>query len=290
MQLLTLVEIAGLWSRHGRSIAKSRGGFPTSALNDYWVSSRIRSDTWHETLYLYDEALESSGTSRRMTLWRELEPFMQEILVSEILTRMLTSIASMLELQGDDQDSGPVTTSVFISHVEARHRCLRLLSRGVGMPVDQATRLNKIRVHMERWTDYFLAQLGNLQATESCCFDRERLYEFAQEQSNQSDSASQQRWSLMQISLQNWLNQTVCRFEACPRTNERIGKAALAMLRPEWFDSLGCMKSLAANRMAQLIEETDGMVESLLSPQLPPDNILKTHDDLANFRSIRRSH
>jgi hypothetical protein len=164
------------------------------------------------------------------------------------------------------------------------------MSRGVGMPVDQATRLNKIRVHMERWTDYFLSQLNNLQATESCCFDRDRLHEFHQEQSSYSDAIRQQRWSLMQASLLSWLDRTVCRFEACPLTNERIGKAALAMLRPEWFDALGCMKSLAVNRMAQLIEETDGMVDSLLSSELPPDNILKTHDDLCNFRSLRRPH
>jgi hypothetical protein len=288
MHLITLVEISAIWAKHGQAIATSRGGFPSTALNDYWIASRIRSDTWHETLYLYEAALSGTGTSRRMRLWREIEPFMQEILVSEVLTRVLTSVASMLELQNADEDAGPVTTSVFISHVEARHRCLKLLARGANMPVEQATRLNKIRVHMERWTDFFLAQLGNFQATESCCFDRNRLIEFTSEHRMYPEALVCEKIALMQASLLSWLEKTIRVREASPRMNERISKSAMAMLRPEWFDSFGCLKSLSTNRMSQLIEETDGMVESLLSAEIPPASLLDMHNDLRDFRSTRR--
>ncbi len=59
------------------------------------------------------------------------------------------------------------------------------------------------------------------------------------------------------------------------------------MLRPEWFDSLGCLKTLATHRVQAIVNETEGVLSAILQGTHEPQQIL---DSQANLERYRRSN
>ncbi len=157
------------WSRSllfGRAIAGDcllPLGTSPAALNAYWIASRQRADNWHEALCIYRHRLENGGASQRLSVWIQLRRIIEEVLLSEVLTRVLAAMATHMENDGLDEDAGPIASNVALSHAEARHRCLQIMVDGVGQPVSDAVQLNRMRFQLEEWTDMLLAQIGTQQ-------------------------------------------------------------------------------------------------------------------------------
>lgn len=260
-----LVEIATLFVVQSQHFSDVDLHLQTSSCHRYWAVSRQRFERWQNRLTMHREQLGSAGASRRVILWREIRPTLEEVFLSDVLTRVIATVGAKLESDGIDADMGPIAQSVFAAHEDVRHRCLRMLMMP-GIPVEQALELNRIRFSLEKWSDTFLAQIeirsNNLMPF---CFDQDRTRELIEEAAERSsEQAKFVAWQMMSASCQKWMSKFCTSISANPQLNQQIGESTLAILHPERFPSLSPFPALASDRIKTLIDQADLWVSKLL--------------------------
>lgn len=263
-----LVEIATLFVVQPIDTAPPRLGHQTSAAHRYWTVSRQRFERWQNKLSSHRSKLEHAGASRRVSLWKEIRPTLEEIFLSDVLVRVVATFGARLESQGIDADTGPISHSIHSTQEDIRNRCLRLLMVP-GLPVEQAVELNRIRFALEQWTDALLAQLPIGIEVLPFCFRPDRTQDFIEEAAERStDQAKFVAWQLMAASCQKWMSKNCPSVSASQQFNMQIGEAALAMLHPERFPSLSPFPALANDRINTLIDQADLWVSKLLHAEI----------------------
>ncbi len=259
-----LLEIATLFVFDPKGTDPALIGNQTSAANRYWTVSRQRFDRWQAQLSDLRNQLESAGASRRVLLWKEIRPMMEEVFLSDVLARVIAAHGAKMESEGTDSEIAPIAHSVHMTQEDIRNRCLRLLM-APGLPVDQAVELNRIRFGLEQWTDTFLAQLPIGIEILRFCFKSDRTQELIEEASERTtDQAKFLAWQLMASSCQEWMAKNCPSTSANSQLNQQIGEAALAMLHPQRFRSLSPFPSLSSDRINTLIDQADLWVSKLL--------------------------
>lgn len=259
-----LVEIATLFAVHSNEFESPTTSENATAAHRYWAVSRQRFDRWQSKLSSHRNQLDKAGASRRVALWKEIRPTLEEIFLSDVLTRILAAYGVRLESEGIDVDTGPIVHSVYITQEDVRNRCLRLLMTP-GLPVDQAVDLNRIRFALEHWTDSFLAQLPLGVEILPYSFKPDRTQDLIEEASERTtDQARYVAWQLMASSCQQWMSKHCPSTSANPQLNQQLGEAALAMLHPARFPSLSPFPSLSGDRIKTLIDQADLWVSKLL--------------------------
>jgi hypothetical protein len=259
-----LLEIATLFVFDPKGAEPVLVGHETSAANRYWTVSRQRFERWQTQLSAHRDQVESAGASRRVQLWKEIRPTLEEVFLSDVLARVIAAHGARLESEGSNTDVAPIAHSVHMTQEDIRNRCLRLLIVP-GLPVDQAVDLNRIRFGLEHWTDTFLAQLPPGTDILRFCFKPDRTQDLIAEASERTaEQANFLAWQLMASSCQDWMTKNCTSTSANPQCNQQVGEAALAMLHPQRFRSLSPFPSLSSDRINTLIDQADLWVSRLL--------------------------
>ncbi len=251
MHSIELARLAALIAAQGPSLILIRPTIPAEATVRYWSAARQRFDLWNQGLGRFHD-LENAGRSLAIRdWWQEHLAMIEEILVSEILTRVMAAIGAGLDAQCAHGDVEPITQSVFLTHLESRNRVLRLLLFGRGGSVEEALRLNRLRRCVERWTDFLLGPLVKsypemLRFTHDS--GRARAFGDEANQIQGAGDAATVNW-LTAATLEMSLAALSDRHPALPQANRQLGQAALACIRPELFDSFGLLKSAKTQRL-----------------------------------------
>lgn len=87
MQSCELVELAALATAHGPVLLASGGRLSSSALEQYWASSKCRLDRWSRALRQFLSATHRPDPDAAVA-WTSLRGELEEILTGEILTRV----------------------------------------------------------------------------------------------------------------------------------------------------------------------------------------------------------
>lgn len=251
MHAIDLARLAAVAAAHAPTMLLIRPAVSPEAMVGYWTQARQRFDLWHRGLGRFTE-LENAGRSVAIRdWWQEHLPMIEEILVSETLTRVMAAVGSGLDIRRACDDVSPITQSVFVTHLEARNRVLRLLLFGRGGSAEDAMRLNRLRRCVERWTDFLLGPLLRQHPPAGrYTHDSARAQSFAEDAAQialSGDTAAVSRLTLaaLETSLSG-----MCRTEAAlPQANRQLAQAVLACFRPECFDSLGLLKSARLQRL-----------------------------------------
>ena len=246
-----LVEMAGLWGYHGATLCRERDALPVEAVNEYWLRSRIRFDGWNAMLSRIRSQTLSLSIASRVRAWRKLRGVIEEVLLAEPLTRVCVAVAAQLEERQVDCDSRAILHNVLTTHCEVRNRCLKIILEEVERGTSEADELNRLRHYLEHWTDMLLGYFANSSSAAQYAFSVTRMEEFAEDYSQRMlGTQSKVVWSLFQASCRAWLDEHCDHPPVSPRMNQRICEAAIGMIHPHLFDSLGCMRS----RLIQSIE------------------------------------
>jgi hypothetical protein len=251
MHSIELARIATLISAQGPAVSIVRPKISSGPMNQYWVAARQRTELWNHGLGRLNELEEFGRPMMIAQWWEDHTPMIEEILISEILTRVMAATGATLDADVTDRDIEPVTESVFVSHLESRNRVLRILLFGRGRSVDQALRLNRLRRGVERWTDYLLGPLIQVRPEAvAYAIDPVRARTFADESSwgydeGLGDTIGRLTTSAIAISLASLCDPR----PALPQANRHVGDSVLACLRPELFDSLGIPHSAQTQRI-----------------------------------------
>ena len=283
MHCIHSADLASVISDHGPAILVGQHSVAPEAVNDYWISSRNRFDLWHQTMARYRDA-DNSGDSHSLRLWWiDHVIVLEEVLVTEMLTRVIAAMALGMELNRNDEEVSPVTHAIHLTHLEARNRVQQIMLSGRGNSVQDAVRLNRLRQAVECWTDQMIGRLctANEEPLQYAINPR-RAAAYAEEARAQSYGRERKvaAW-LLNASMQAMLHQRTSRITALPEANRAVGNSVMMMLRPDLFDSVGTFKSLWMHRLQQNTERTDRVLKELKSLNIDhakvSDGIEMTH-------------
>lgn len=243
MHAITLAELSSTFIGVAATLLKQQLLPAHQAAQALWTIHRSRCDEWNYRLASHREAMNRIGASARARSWQGIMPVLQEILLTEPLTRTLACFAAQLEELNLSDEFSPLLHSNLVSHIEARHRCLNLIVFGQGLSVEFSMRLNRVRRHLETYSDQLLTVLPPTPTIEAYCFDARAILRRRLEIGRIADNLDG-RWlqlHVQSLERQLWQNlQSDIDWRAANgRLNHRLSQSVIALLPPQLFDGFG---------------------------------------------------
>lgn len=290
MHAVDLAELAIALVRNTPVLVSLQRGPKRETVNSYWLASRFRHEEWSGRLARHRIEIQRPGATFREQKWHEIYPVIQEVLLSEPLTRCVAYHATVLEQRRIDFDFVKLANTALVSQIEARNRCLNLIVFGQGLSVNNAVRLNRLRRKMESLTDQLIAAMHPVDGISDFCFDAARTIESQRELGGGRMGDLNLRIHLAGLSEE--LRRDV-RFEAdrrcsSARLNLRQSHIVLEMLGNDMFDSFGVPKSQLAASILSDSAESSGVQDDLISPVAHPLDVLKSKDQRPIKQPLRR--
>ena len=270
MHCVLIADLAATVSHHGPAILYRREAIPPQAMTQYWASSRNRFELWHQTMARYRHAEQSGDFNSLRNWWRDHVVVLEEVLVTEMLTRVIAAMAAGMEATGDTDEISPVTHAVHLNHLEARNRVQQIMLYGRGNSVADAVRLNRLRKGVESWTD---ALIGRMAARTPeiihYAIDSSRAASHAEETRMYGHGPARDTSDyLMNAAMHDMLRLRTSPAAALPEANRAVAKSVMLMLRPDLFDSVGALKSLWLHRLEIDSDRTDRVLDELGGPNI----------------------
>ena len=240
MQCQEVVQFTGLLATHSGLLLRSRHELPMEAISGYWMASRQRFESWSRQLRLYSQQFCTTPTQDIPRIWQSLIPTLEEILSTEILTRVMGAMGAVYYAWTGDAGPATLTRNVWLHHLDVRRRTLSLLLFGHGLDLGDWVTLNQQRRRHEAWTDRLLSCLP----AERCVHE----YTFCRHRANRKDSwhpvEPHLPWTrtLILWGLRTAYQQKGDERTPNPELNRQIVSAVLNCFGPDLFDSVGVLK------------------------------------------------
>ncbi len=263
-----LAELAATLAFHGPALVYQPPRIRSEVLQSYWVVNRTRHDLWHATLNSAQGLKNCGDVAGMRRWWGKHEPLMEEILISEILSRTVAALGLALDRWHGMNEVGPVTDSVLASHLESRHRVLSFMAFGSGSGMEQVVRLNLLRSAVDRWCDLLIGYIAaHAPLAVKYAVDKRRSLSFARDASEMISNPGRNTscW-LLTASMRETLGRRCHGDGFALDENQRIGEAILGSLQGELFDGVGVAKGNWLQRLEHATDETDRMVQALIDP------------------------
>lgn len=196
--------------------------------------------------------------------WPAIEIVVQEIFLSEMLTRIFAGILVSHDHFNDNQELSGLAHGIHIGHIEAKNRALRIMLRGQAANEDAFTSMNMLRRRIERWTDLFMAQIPVCEEADAFAFDIGRLNDFRLENRQASASEKQRRATVFSASFASDLRSICIQFPANPELNRQIASSVISFFPADRFDSNGLPKSVNMVWVEKSQTDTQMLVDHLL--------------------------
>lgn len=270
MHSVLLVDLAAVVSEHGPTILYGRNTLAPEALTQYWSATHACFGLWHQAMARYSR-VEKSGNQRAIDAWwSDHTALMEEILVSEILTRVVAALGAGMDERSSEEEISPVTHAILLNHLEASNRVHQIILKAQCTTATKAERLNRVRQGIESWTDVLIGRMSiRNSAPVQYAIDPERANEYAEEASLQGHGVTRRTSNaLMNIAMRDMISQRMSSEPALPAANREVSRSVMLMLRPELFDSVGALKSLWMHRLENSADQTDRMLDELISADI----------------------
>jgi hypothetical protein len=135
------------------------------SLQGYWAASRQRQEQWERDLRVFRTAREKGGGGGARNAWHLLRPVLDEILLSEILTRVMGAVLTQRDRLAERRPPPtppacrPIVRAVFLRHLGARENVLDLMQSLSAVSPAEAMSLHRLRRRCDQWTDLLLSPL-----------------------------------------------------------------------------------------------------------------------------------
>jgi len=266
MHACELLDVATLVTTHAPHLLASARRLSEAGLLDYWEASKCQLDRWGGKLRASPRR--AGKRAAREEELRTLLPIAQEVLAGEVLTRIWNAVTRAHDALYRQQEAEPLTRSVLLGHLEARHRVLKLVSESgfTGSPQDD--QLNRLRTRCERWTDVMLAYLSVLHACEDLAFDRARMRDFAESFGRgRRHAIADASWGLTAGSLRSSFRSYFAGPSPNAELNARIARSILACFPSDTLDATGIASSLWTARLTQNMRDMQRMLVEVIGTE-----------------------
>ncbi|HTQ38370.1 MAG TPA: hypothetical protein VMJ32_05050 [Pirellulales bacterium] len=270
MHARELIDLAVFVAAQGPVLLGSVRQVPTTALSQYWTVSKCRLDRWNRTLR--EGQVPAAARHDELATGRGLQAVCEEILISEMLTRVWSSILTALDYVSQNNEAQPVAASVLAGHLEASNRVLSLISYNPQAALNNEGELNRLRRLTERWTDLLLGSLGSLIHAPQFAHDAVRAEEFSRDfDRSRQPHVRLQAWNLISASLRSTFESHLHGVTPNADLNSSIAGAVLVCFPAHLFDSTGVYHSLWNLRLSAMTSDTQNMVDQLLAADSPEE-------------------
>lgn len=269
MHARELAELATQLATHGSGLMELTGDFDQKGIEQYWVASRCRLDRWSKAFARHSAKTQNTNSSQEANRWALLRPTLEEILISEVLTRVWTAIAIGRDRFRGTGEFEPVARSVLAGHLEARHRTLHLMVHGQGYSIEEAVALNRLRRKCERWNDLLLSRLNHEANVAEFAFDLSRVHECSLDlQDDRRHGLTNTAWQVSLASLRVSFQGCLRTIAANPGFNEQIVSSIVSCFPAEAFDSVGVFRPTWLIRMHTITSDAQCMLEEVLASDI----------------------
>jgi len=271
MQTADLVDLALLAALHGPKLVVGESRLGVVGLEEYWAASKCRFDRWATLLGKFRRN-EPLPTAAGMTTARGL---VEEILGSEVLTRVWTAVVTAFDRRRDTQDNEIVVRSVYIAHQEMRQRVLKMLGGGPGLSSTDAVDLNRLRSRVEQWTDVLLAFLAGTHDVGEFAFDAVRLKTYAADAAIRGSAGNDgSPTALLRSTLATVARHSLSAGSPNSDLNGRIAEAVLGGFSSDLFDDHGLFRSFWVLRLMKTTDDAQRLMTDLLRQEKPSPSSL----------------
>jgi hypothetical protein len=268
MHVRELVETSCWVADNAPAFVAFSGPIAMELIEGYWTASRCRLDRWSHALKSLSTPKAASGLLSLARKKPARLPLIEEILVSEVLTRVWTAVAAAHDEHRRRSELAPVCRSIFIGHLEARNRALQLLVNHNYTGLQEAVALNRLRRRCERWTDLLLSRVAGLVDIKDLAFDAERIADFQDELGvGSTANGSKLAWQIVLGSIRASFAGGLSKESPCADLNAKIASSILACLSRDLFDATGQLKSPWIHRLERVSEDTQGMIDKLIQEE-----------------------
>lgn len=275
-----IVEVAALISAFGPHIVEGHEPLPTGMLEKFWDRSQRRLKLWLMAISRYQRQYANVAPHEHLEMWRGLEPVLEEIFISEVLTRVWGATLTARDQARGTHHTEPIARNVLLGHLDARKRALQLLVTDTTLGLEHLTNIDRIRRRVERWTDLLLGHLIESYQVDDFAFDPVRAREFgAQQLLQSSERPREQVWVLLLVGLRMAFPASQV---APPQEfiQEEIVDSILACFPPAAFQSAGPFKPILERSLP--VAKSSPPQPSVIVPLASSSNT-----DLISFLELR---
>jgi hypothetical protein len=284
-------EAAAILSSNSTHLIEFGEPISDESLQRYWDSSWQRQRTWMKLLSskIHEQA-------RSVSQFENLLTVLEEIFVSEILTRTFTAILIAGDQRLQLTSAEPIARNVYRGHLQARQHALEILVNAPQMTTEQCAQVDRLRRKVERWTDLLLGPLVLRYNVGEFCFSESRAKDFGSE--HRTDTKLQTTdavWSLVLVGLRLAFPQTRQLPPEREQLHNQVVESVLACFPSQAFRAEGPFKSANLGRLARSssIDEkahTDFVLGNLPAIQIKPKPLpnRKPSNAIISFAELRR--
>lgn len=281
MQTREIFDLAITLADRLEVISQANVRVSESHLHEYWATSRSLLNLWGSDLRRCTVQLEEVDYAAEQ-LWLGWLPLLEEILVTEMLTRVWTAVLECCDEQRGVREWGPIGHGIFRGQLDARRRVLNLLLRGRQQRVLVAWGLNRLRQQLERWTDLLLSLAQHHTISPDLFHDGQRLRHVPAE----SPPGVSHPAALIRAAANGTLADTAELPPDRAAYHQRIASAILGCWSSQVFRDQGSMLSPWQIRILTLTDDTQGLVADWL--RRDSDNGPPPESDTENPGTIGR--
>lgn len=284
MHARELIEVAAALSLNARLLLEESPRLCEAALAEYWTASRCRLDEWGRGL----RGMANHPHAGTLEADLDLQALAQEILLSQVLTRIVAGIAVAHDRRHRLNEAAAIGRNAVAGHDEAISRVRALTFAWWRTGSSQARWFRNLDRRSERWTDLLLGYVLPLCPTApreidaidysqidfnghavDFTFDAARAQEFAYDAASHTAAGGAQSGGRL-VASSHMLGMAIRQAFAsakddpvCGDFNRRIAGGAIGLFGPEVFDDHGTLRSTWLQRMQRTADDTVGMVEDL---------------------------
>lgn len=262
MNAQTLAEIGSWIAIHATAMVHGEPPHQALAVNTYWTASKCRLQRWAGALKMFERDVELDSPDHDP--WPAIEIVVQEILLSDLLTRVFSATLVTHDVFHDSDELRGLAHGIHIGHIEAKNRALRIMLKGQAANERAFENMNALRRRIERWTDLFLAQLPRCKESDLFAFDLSRRDDFRRENRRTDSRDKLRRQQVFSASLASDLKSLAIQFPANPELNRQIAAGVISCFAADRFDSFGLPKSASHVWMEKTHLDTQLLVDHLI--------------------------
>lgn len=262
MNAVAMAEIGSWIAMNSKGFVLGRESQPSMVAKQYWAASQNRLQRWCSALKMFEQDLADEDAVHDP--WPAIEVVVQEVLISELLTRVWSSAMVTHDAHNEGDELHGVAHGIHIGHIEAKNRAMRIMLKGQARNEKAFDRLNALRRRVERWTDLFLAQMPACNEADWFAFDKARVKDFRQENGEYDPGQLKTRQQIITASLTSDIANVCVPFPANPELNKAIVSGIIACFPSDRFDSLGLPKSTRMMWIENAHDDTQALMDELV--------------------------
>ena len=274
VSLRQIAETAAFASARSMLLIESSTPISDEQLHNYWKCCRGRLIDWLRNIDDLSSQAADRADGDHLVLWQSAVPILNEIFVSEILTRVWAATLTAMDMTRGSTQASPIARHTLTGHNEARNRALTLMVKGMDVPLGSLSQVDRLRRKAERWSDLLCGHLVLNFQLEEFAFEPDRAVEFGQSQMREILRATDEPvWEFVLTGIRLAFKTMPDETPPSDAWNRGIIRHVLGSFPPDCFDDFGQFKGLRRSRIERGSERSDRLAEALLqtAPQDPAE-------------------